>query len=168
MTRTGIATVDATRARIFVLDEDATSGSPGEHLVEITDLIDPARRHTAHELYADTGPGSSRAGGLHFGFADRRRRALAKLDEEFARDIADELVRVAADRRVARLVVCASPRMLGLLRPRLAERTHDVAVDFFARDLVSLDAQDLHDHLRDAGMLAAPSPSPTQGAHRGP
>jgi protein required for attachment to host cells len=152
MTRTCIAIVDASRARLFTLERNAEPEGLREQLTEVADLVNPARRLRPSELFSDSGTSSSRNGNSGATFDDHRAAHLDRLDAEFARDIAKELTPLAAS--VSHLVICASPHMLGALREVTAPMHRaGLQTDELARDLVKLTAIQIREHLATDGLL---------------
>lgn len=156
MHRTCIAVVDASRARLFTFDRSVEAGGMHEELVETTDLVNPARRLTQGEQLSDSRPGSSRVGTRGFAYDDHREARTEEIDRGFAKLIAQELQRLTLSPQVQRLIVCASPRMLGELRQ--ASRTFErsgLEIAELARDLVKLTPPQLREQLGDYGLLPA-------------
>jgi len=153
--RTGIVTADATRARLYTFDELAAPVDvPTHELRERVTLVDPARRRRASELFSDTRPGLDRApNGRGFAHDDRRDAARRRMDSDFARDIAQACGELVRSHGVSRLVVAASPRMLGFLRELGPLAAADVELCEIDRDLVHLSNAQLHDYLADRGLL---------------
>jgi protein required for attachment to host cells len=159
MYRACIAVVDASRARLFTYERAADPGALSEQLTETRDLVNPARRLKAADLYSDTRPGTNRTGTLQYGFDNHREAHLERLDVEFSREIVGELVALLGSSRASRLIVCASPNMLGELRNAgAALRRDDVAIDEVPRNLVKLTPAELRDRLTDYGLLPARQP----------
>jgi protein required for attachment to host cells len=154
MQRTCIAVVDASRARLFMFERSAEPTGLHENLVETTDLVNPARRLTQSEQLSESRPGSSRVGPRGFAFDDHREARTGELDRSFAKLVAQELQRLTLSPQVQRLVVCASPRMLGELRHAAPtfERT-GLEVAEVARDLVKLTPSQLRERLGEYGLL---------------
>lgn len=160
MYRAAIAIVDASRARIFTFDRDSDAGGTHEELVEKSDLVNPARRRRPSELFSESRPGSSRAGGLQFAFDDHRSANVAAMDHQFARDVMIEVARVLEAADAHRVIVCASPHMLGELRAaELAQAGY--VVDELPRDLAKLAAPQLRDRLASYGLLPPRPARPT-------
>ena len=155
MHRTCIAIVDASRARLFTLDRTSELGGVAEQMVETTDLVNPARRLTPSEQLTETRPGSSRVGTRGFAFDDHRDARTDALDRDFARQVAAEVGRAVSDRQVARLIVCASPHMLGELRRAGGYSRAGLTVEELDRDLVKLTPTQLRAQLADYGILPA-------------
>jgi protein required for attachment to host cells len=154
MYRACIAVVDASRARLFTLERSADGGELLEELVEQRDLANPARRLRPSELFSDTRPGTGRTGGVQYAFDDHRDAHVDRLDAEFARAVVDELAALLRSARAQRLILCASPRMLGALRDVGRELRRDMLViDEVPRDLVKLTPTDLRDQLASYGLL---------------
>ncbi|MGE0395295.1 MAG: host attachment protein [Kofleriaceae bacterium] len=156
MYRTCIAVVDASRARLLTYERSSQPEGLEEKLVEQRDLINPARRLTPSEQLTDS-PGSSRTGeGQHFGFDDHRDARTDKLDAEFSRMVNREIADLLRNMPADRLIVCASPRMLGHLREgRGVLPTDELTIDELARDLVKLTPAQLRDHLVAKGLVPA-------------
>jgi protein required for attachment to host cells len=159
MYRVCIATVDATRARLFTFERTLEAEATHEELREHTDLVNPARRRPG-ESFSDS-PGTNRVGGLQYTFDDHRDAFVNNLEAEFARTVIAELQRLLDGAPARRLIVCASPRMLGELRAVGVPRRAGLVVDEVARDLVELRATDLRDQLASYGLLPARPPRPT-------
>lgn len=153
MYRTCIVIADASRARLFTHERTAQVEGLNEQLVEVCDLINPARRLRPSQLFSDT-PGSNRTSGLQYGVDDHRDGHIAELDAEFAREV---VTAVATQLRAApakRLVLCASPRMLGEIREAIGElREAPPIIDELPRNFVKLTPSRLRDHLVSHGML---------------
>lgn len=159
MQRTCIAIVDSTRARLFTFDRTADVEGIHEELSERTDLVNPARRLTPTQLFSDTRTNSNRTGQRHYGSDDHVDAHLDQLDAEFARSIAGAIERTIRETASHRLIVCASPQMLGQLRA--AELRHDgLVIDEIASDFVKLTPPQIHDKLVEHGLLPAPPPRP--------
>ena len=159
MYRACIAVVDASRARLFTFRRAAEAEGIHEELSEQQDLVNLARRQRPSELFSDT-PGSNRTGGLRYAFDDHRDAHLDELDVEFARYVTTELGALLRTTAPQRLIVCASPRMLGHLREVGGElrRDRSLAIDEVPRDLVKLTTFELRDRLASYGLLP-PQPS---------
>lgn len=154
MYRTCIAVADASRARIFTYDRSAEPEGLQEHLVEERDLVNPARRLRAAELFSDSRPGTNRTGSLQYAFDDHRDDHVDELDAEFSRTVIDELISLVRTGHAQRVILCASPRMLGELRRAGRELPREgVVIDELARDLVKLPVADLRQHLASHGLL---------------
>lgn len=156
MYRTCIAVVDASRARLFTYERVSEADGLKEHLIEERDLVNPARRLRPAELFSDNRSGSSRTGNLRYAFDDHRDKHIEALDAEFSRGVIDELVAVLRAAHAQRVILCASPHMLGKLREAGRELAKEgVAIDELARDLVKLTSSQLREHLASHGLLPA-------------
>lgn len=161
MYRACIAVVDASRARLFTLERNAGEGDLHEELLEQRDLVNPARRQRPSELFSESRPGTSRTGGRQYAFDDHRDAHIAELDAEFSRAVAGELAGLIESTHARRLILCASPRMLGHLREVGRELHRDMLViDEVPRDLVKLTPTELRDQLASYGLLPAPPAPP--------
>lgn len=161
MYRVCIAVVDATRARLFSFEREAVAGGMRDQLSEISDLVNLARRRRPSELFSDTRPGTHRTGRLQYAFDDHRDAHIDELDAEFARSVIAELDRLLQATRAHRLILCASPNMLGDLRDAADTLRRDhLIIDEHPRDLVKLTTPKIRDQLAAYGLLPAPLPRP--------
>jgi protein required for attachment to host cells len=165
MQRTCIAVVDAARARLIILTRtNLADGGPGEELTETADLANPGRRLVQSQLFSDSRPGSSRVAGRGFAFDDHRDAHVDHLDTEFARAVIDEIERTLADSGATRLVLCASPRMLGALRGA-GLRAGGASVEEIARDFSNLSTHQIQARLVRLGLLPASPPRAALAVH---
>ena len=163
MVRTCLAIIDATRARFFVHELSVDPEGTTDAISERVDLVDPARRRTEHELFSDGRPGSSRNGSHHFGFDDHRDAHLDNMDAVFARAAIGEIQELLRTTGSRRLILCASPRMLGALRAEGSGPWRvGLVIDEVPRDLVKLTIPELRDMLASYGLL----PPLDRAAHR--
>jgi len=154
MYRICIALVDATRARLFTFERAMEAAELREELVERTDLVNPQRRRRPSELFSETRPGASHTGHLQYAFDDHGDDHVSQLDEKFARMAMAALRELIDERPTQRVVIGASPRMLGRLRaaaPGLLP--DDIAIDEFPRNLVKLTPGDVRAELASRGLL---------------
>ena len=165
MYRACIALVDATRARLFTFDRDTDPSGTREELVEHEDLVDPARRQRPSQLFSDSRPGSSRVGARGFAFDDHRDAHVKNLDAGFARVVVRELGALVERSGAHRLIVCASPSMLGELRAADL-RSNGIVIDEVPRDLVKLTGSKLRERLAEYGLLPPVPPRTGQDATR--
>jgi protein required for attachment to host cells len=153
MNRTCIAVVDASRARLFVHERTAEPEGVRERLAERHDLVNPARRLRPSQLFSDSSPSSNQIGGVHYKIDDHRDAHIEKLDAEFARDVVEAIGAELHENPAARLILCASPHMLGELRAVAGRLPANLAIDEVPKDLVKLTPAKLHDQLRSYGLL---------------
>jgi protein required for attachment to host cells len=154
MYRVCIALVDATRARLFTFERATEGADTREDLVERTDLVNPQRRRRPSEVFSDTRPGSNRTGHLQYAFDDHRDHHISQIDDKFARMAMAALRELIDEHPTQRVVICASPRMLGRLRaaaPGLLPE--DVVLDELPRDLVKLSPGDVRAELASRELL---------------
>lgn len=149
-----IAVVDASRARLFTFQRSSHDSGVDEQFIEQSDMINPARRLRPSELFSDTRPGISRVGPKQFSVDDHRDAHLDHYDQAFAAAVAVELGRMASDSNPDRVVLCASPRMLGMLRDvTTALHKPGRVIDELPRDIVKLTTPELRDYLESYGLL---------------
>jgi len=165
MYRACIAVVDASRARLFTFERSSTVEGIDERLVEECDLVNPARRLRPAELFSESRPGSARTGGVQYAFDDHREAHIEVLDAEFSRLVIDQLVNVLRTAHAQRVILCASPHMLGELRKAGHNLPKEgVPIDELARDLVKLTPPELRKHLESYGLLPPQSARLTSSA----
>jgi protein required for attachment to host cells len=153
MNRTCIAIVDASRARLFTFDRTQGGSGIHEQLVEQRDLVDPARPQRPSEQLSDTPPGSSHTAGLQDSFNDHRAHA-DRLDAAFARAVVAEIEGLLRSSGARRLILCASPRMLGELRAAgNGLRREGLVIDELPRDLVKLTVPKIRERLGSYSLL---------------
>jgi protein required for attachment to host cells len=141
-----IAVVDASRARVFTFERVSLHDGLEEKMVEAIDLVNPARRRRASELFTTSG--------RTFGYDDHRDEHIEGFDRTFAAAVIAELTRVVADDGVDRVILCASPRMLGVLRTLTAGLyKQGRIVDELPRNIVELTPTQLRDYLGSYGLL---------------
>ena len=89
------------------------------------------------------------------------------LDADFSRAVVDELSVLLRTAHARRLILCASPRMLGEIR-RASHKLARPGIEVYelARDLVKLSPSDLREYLDAQDVLPAP-PARAQRAARG-
>jgi protein required for attachment to host cells len=154
MYRVCIALVDATRARLFTFERVTEGLDTRESLVERTDFVNPQRRRRPSELFSDTRPGSSRSGHLQYVFDDHRDRHIAEIDDKFARTTMAALRELIDEQPTQRVVISASPRMLGRLRAAAPGLLPDhIVLDEIPRDLVKLSTADVRAELAHRDLL---------------
>jgi protein required for attachment to host cells len=164
MHRVCIALVDATRARLFTFERAMEGAEPREELVERADFVNPQRQRRPSELSSDTRPGSSHTGQLQYAFDDRRDHHVSQLDEKFARTAMAALRELIDERPTQRVVIGASPRMLGRLRAAAPGLLPDgIAIDELPRDLVKLPPADVRVELASRGLLPSHTAEPASG-----
>src|SRR6185295_5771730 len=97
MKRACIAVIDAARARIYTYDESAgdngARSAPTGVLHEAIDLVNPGRR--SHDQFSTTKPGIKRSAPGSGATDDHREAHIAELDRRFARQISEEIDRIA-------------------------------------------------------------------------
>ena len=154
MKRTIFAVIDATRARLFTFDRADEVGGTRESLVERIDLVNPARRRTTAQLFSDTRTNTNRTGGRFYGVDDHRNAHIAEIDAEFARSVASAIDHMMRDTEAMRVVVCAPPRMLGMLRTADLQRD-GVVIDELAHDYTKMTAPQIRELLGQHHLLPA-------------
>jgi protein required for attachment to host cells len=154
MHRVCIALVDATRARLFTFDRVTEGLETREELVERIDFANPQRRKRPSEVFSQTRRGSSRTGDLQYAFDDHRDHHVSQLDDKFARMTMAALRELIDEHATRRVVICASPRVLGRLRAAAPGiLPGDIALDELPRDLVRLSSSEVRAELASRKLL---------------
>ncbi len=153
MMKTAIVTADATRARLYTFAELA---HPTRAMQERVTLVDPQRRRRPSELFCDSRPGLDRApSGRGFAVDDGRDAARQRMDRDFAADIAEACHQLVRREGCDRLILAASPRMLGLLRDLGGFAAMGVELTEIDRNLAHFSRARLHDYLAGRELLPA-------------
>lgn len=154
MYRACIAIIDAAHARLFTFERSNDPSGVHEEFAERRDLVNLGRRKRPSEKFSDSRPGSTRTGGLQYTFDDHRDANVEAHDAGFARTIVKELGELIKAEGAQRLIVCASPRMLGEVREVRDELHNDtLVIDEVPRDLVRLTPAQLRERLTEYGLL---------------
>lgn len=157
---------DNARARFITFEPvPRECRTPTLRPVEHEDLLHPDGRTRDRELYTDQ-PGRSRAVRVGPGsdYGDHREARDDDQSRRFAREVADAIERRAVLQGAEAVVVAATPRMLGLLRPLAARLARfGIAWSDLPKDLSGWSAERIQAHL--AGRRLLPSeveePAPT-------
>lgn len=136
MYRACIAIVDASRARLFTFERISDSNGMRENLIEQRDLISPERRDRDTHRDAHT----------------------EEIEKRFAHRVVDQIADVVRTPETRRLIICASPHMLGELRDARRTQFDKLEIEEVARDLVNLSPAALREHLAAYGVLPAAAP----------
>lgn len=160
--RTCVVVADGGRARVFVVENEVGPDlADYPHLIEQEGLVNAAVGVDAREHSDDHGTGRRtmfRAGPTH-GYEDRWDREAIRLKRKFAREVAEEALKIAMEAGVLQVLLVAEPRMLGLMRKHhgMFEKAHIRCAEH-AGDLTKLNAAAVHHWLAAAGLVAAPAP----------
>jgi len=134
MFTTSIVVADASHARFFVHERTASADGVGDQIHERPHLLNPGREGSDGHTHEH--------------------------DEKFARLIAADFAQHVSGAR--RLIICASPRMLGSLREAgIGHAREGVEIHELAHDLVKLTPKDLCVQLTAYGVMPASHPTVT-------
>jgi protein required for attachment to host cells len=152
-----VLAADSARARVFTLDGSPDVTEPTlRKLVEVSDLTNPALRARDADLFTDSRPGLQHAfrDGPSHGVSDRRDARRREMRRRFAEMAVEEAAEVWRRFPSARLIIAASPGVLGDLRAALA-RHRDAPRDVVevARELANRTPTLIHDALAHAGAV---------------
>lgn len=164
MERYCILVADGARARFFAYKERPWEwGTARPKLAEQADLVNPERVIASADMYREARSAAHPAGttGHHAAFDDHRDKSRREAQRRFARRMAERLAELAGMTSAARLVVCAGPELMGLLRPELDRVLHPaLRVQEVTRDWTHLATDAVHAHLIKEGVLLDPGPPP--------
>jgi protein required for attachment to host cells len=152
MKRMCILVADATRARVFTYEQHQEPDGPKEAFRELDDLVDLARRKRPTELFSDSS-GGNHTGARGYSFDDHRQAHLDQLDTNFAAELVAAVSRITTEGSYHSLLVVASSRMLGQLRPAFETLRRTVTITEIERDLTKLAEAELRDHLATLDLL---------------
>ena len=147
------------RARVLTLASSTSEGQPTlAALQEAADTSNPQERARDSEQFSDTRPGLRREGGHAPRHAVSDRRQSHRRDDvlQFFQVVVDEAAQIWRAFDTCKIVIVASPPMLGLLRGVMAHRMNGPSpydLVEFPRDLTHLGAPAVHDALARAGLL---------------
>src|SRR3569832_1356310 len=155
-----VVTVDGIRARFFCLEKSALTGS-GACLcwaVQPEALIYSELDRPGRELWTDARSGRRPAGG-HMpghGVDDHRDQHTDEMRRRFAKQIAEETLKLTERYKPHTLVLAAEKQMLGFLRNALnVPPKASFEVKEVPKDLSRLSPQELQSHLAAEGVLPA-------------
>jgi len=150
-----VVLADAARARIFTLEPAALPEmESGPNLTEYHDLVNPEMEQADKDLWSEMKSGRNRASsGAAHGYDDHREKHADEFVARFARQVADDVVRVVNSRKAKHLVVLAEKRMLGFLRNTMGSGLNGVQVHEVAKNLSKLSTAELHNRLAQDGLL---------------
>jgi protein required for attachment to host cells len=153
-----VLVADASRARLFVY----RGHTPFDGLEELDGLVNPEAAMSDAEVFSESKSGTrSFPGGPSRTFDDHRSHHFLEHERRFAETAGDAVVRRFASEATRRLIVCASPKMLGLLRTSL-ERHHVHAEHELHKDVTHMTPSALQEHLAHAGCLPVKERKKTQ------
>jgi protein required for attachment to host cells len=138
-----IVAADGARARFFTLEPSARAElEGGPDLVEQDDLVNPEHVAKPIDRFANVQSGRTapKRGPAH-GLDDHRTRHIEETESRFAKRVSQVISALLVEKKVRHLVLCADPRMLGLLRTALAD--------------VDLGGAELREHAKDVSRLGA-------------
>jgi protein required for attachment to host cells len=141
-----VVVADGARARLYVYERG--------RLEEIADLVNPAQRMRAGEIYAESRPGvkQNQGTGIRAGMDEHRQDHFAEEERRFAAEVIDAAGRAAAMQRSRDLVLAAGPEMLGILRGEADRLDPQIAIHELPKHLTQERASDLRHRLSALGL----------------
>jgi protein required for attachment to host cells len=135
-----IVIADRARARLFSVEErkDTPFDEGHRHLVEHRDLVSPEGELTDQQLFRDTRSGRrsrSSVGGGGYGIEDGKGRQREESTRRFAKELAEATSELIRSRKSKQLLLVASPRFLGVIRPAMKRAIPNVELKVLAEDL---------------------------------
>ena len=157
MKSTYVVVADAARAQMFALRaHKSATDTQLTKLESVMELHNAARRLRPSERYSDSRPGLQQGsgGGPSHGVDDGRSAQENESERRFARRIMDELQNLNNNEPAERLILAASPRMLGMLRKEAANPGQLPSdVEEIDKALTTLSPVALHDYLAQRALL---------------
>ena len=157
-----VVVADGTKARFFTLeDAEDPAIQSGPTLVEEVDVKNFETGSLGKDAWANTksGRNASPGGGQAHGYDDHREQHTDEYLRRFAKDIAKQAQTITNQNNSKRLVLVAANRMLGILREVVNGHSCPGVEIFEApKDLANFNAQDIHNHLGEAGLLPQRKP----------
>lgn len=152
-----ILVADGGRARLVSIEDPLPTGR-GWRLVERLTLINPEHQQPLHErLTGSRAESRGHVPGHWYGLDDHRLRREDAQERRFASAVVGEVLRRTRGSAGRRLLLIASPRMLGHLRsPRLLQRFE---VEARANDVSKLTLGRLHAYLEGRRLLPTTPPA---------
>lgn len=153
-----IAIIEAARARIYTYDDTEPNGArtraqPALH--EEVDLVNAGRRDHDLDRFSTTKPGIKRVAPGGGSTDDHRDANIEQHERTFARNVVEEVDRIARERGFARILLVTGPRMLGELRKHdSALQRPGVTLEYVERDLAGLTPPQIHDHLAELKLIS--------------
>src|SRR5690606_1633210 len=156
-----VIVTDSARARVYTLEGVSSRTEPSLKPLELAaDLSDQRRRARDAERFSESRPGMRREGphGPRHTVSDLREEHRRETTKQFATYVLDEAARVWNGFDSCRIILCANPQMLGILRPLIAHKlgpSSPYHVHEFQRELTPLDTRRLREALAQAGLVPA-------------
>jgi protein required for attachment to host cells len=149
MKRACVAVIDAAHARFFSYTRDEDGRST---LDELQDRVNPGRQ--AHGMFTDRQSNNAPMNAPRSNTDDHRTDHVAERDARFARDLLGELARIVQAHSFLRVILVATPKMLGRLRGGLEPlRRSGIVIEEIQQDLTRLTSPQVHDHLAALHVL---------------
>ncbi len=130
----------------------------GPNLIEELKKENPEGGVSGREVFSDPKSGRNRisSGGSGAGhqYDEHRDDHLREMEKQFAETLAGESARRAMAAYTGKLIVVATPHMLGLLRPQIAKKSSNgIQVIEVSADVVKESPIALHHYLADKNLL---------------
>ena len=134
-----VVVANGSKARIF------TTYSAHYPLVEIASLVAPEMRMHEQNMVSDL-PGKNRSNSAGHAYEDEVNPKKYEM-VRFARSLSEYLDGAREKDQIARLLIVASPALLGELRKHITDKTSDLIVYQLAKDLTTFDTDEIRKHL---------------------
>lgn len=170
MTKIGIIAADGARARFITgetLDDTTLEGSP--KMVEHDNVVNPLGHVKSRDEFSDSMSRKPSGKGPHGALPvtdDHRDRHELEEDRRYARRVIEAAERFAKEQQPARLVLSASPGLLGVLRGELDQRRFNgLELMELPQDVSNQSLSQIRDVLTRRGLLPEPV-VPSAGVYR--
>lgn len=138
---TGILVADQIRARLF------TIARPQDPLKTVANLVNPKGRLHDRDMGSDRPGRTIDIMGMSRHAMSKQHSPTAQQAIRFAGLIGESLAEYMRQGAFHRLVLCAPPKQLGLIREALPEHVADCLLESLNKDLGSLDVSNIRAHL---------------------
>ena len=137
---TWVVTVDGGAARFFVR---ARAGFPLAEMQQLAESAEAMERRHSHPLHAHDHVGHGRRA------VDPRSTPHEQHEHIFLRHVAGQMDRAVIEHAVGKLVICAPPRALGLIRNFITDNTRAKIACEISKDLLRETTQEIDERLKE-------------------
>jgi hypothetical protein len=152
-----ILLISENHARFFTLEPvEFPELESGPRLIERGDMVNIERGIAKSELFTDSKTGRGRAprGGRAHGYDDHRSRHEDEFNRAFVREILEKTSQLAKTNKARIVIVAASARMLGFVRPELGILTKQgLEMEKLSKDMIKFTPKEIHDYLAKKQLL---------------
>lgn len=138
-----VVAADASRARIFEMDDDS------DGLREIEDMINPEGRQDGHELQSDAEGQNFSGRGLQRNTSQPQQTPEQHDVAQFSKQVSRFIDKACGERRFDALCVIAPPKFIGLMRENLGEEARQAVTEEIPKDIAWFEGRDIEKYVRE-------------------